>query len=117
MPEKLSATDESGELDVFQLQAHLLELFPEMDVGGAPDEMKAHMEEYGKVWDAPRGHCDKARAELGLQTRAIEDTLFQAGKTLIELGPAKPALKSQHGYWAPRPKAGNPCRMRQSTVR
>ncbi len=90
----LSATDESGILDVFQLQAHLLKQFPDIGVGGAPDEMKAHLEQYGKPWDAPRGHCDKARTELGLQTHPIEDTLFQTGKTLIEFGLAKPALRS-----------------------
>ena len=91
---QLSATDESGELDVFQLQAHLLKLFPDINVGGAPDEIKPMIEKHGKVYDAPRAHCDKAREELGLQTHAIEDTLLETGKTMIALGLVKPALKS-----------------------
>ncbi len=90
---QLSATDEAGELDVFQLQAHLQRLFPHIDVGGAPDEIQPIIEKHGKVWDAPRAHCDKARRELGLETHAIEDTLRETGQTLIDLGLVEPALK------------------------
>ena len=90
---QLSATDESGELDVFQLQAHLQRLFPHVDVGGAPDEIKPIIEKHGKVWDGPRAHCDRARQELGLKTHAIEDTLRETGQTLIDLGLVEPALK------------------------
>ncbi len=90
---QLSATDESGELDVFQLQEHLQRLFPHIDVGGAPKEIEPIIEKYGKVYDAPRPHCDRAREELGLETRAIEDTLRETGQTLIDLGLVDPALK------------------------
>jgi nucleoside-diphosphate-sugar epimerase len=91
---QLSATDKSGEIDVNQLQAHLQKLFPEIAVGGGPPKMAAMIEKYGKVYDAPRAHCDKAREELGLKTRAIEDTLYETGRTMIDLGLVKPAFKA-----------------------
>ncbi len=89
----LSATDESGEIDVLQLQAHLQKLFPEIDVGGAPDELQPMLEKHGRVFDAPRAHCDKARRDLGLETHAIEDTLRETGRTMIELGLVEPKLR------------------------
>ncbi|MDP7638113.1 MAG: NAD-dependent epimerase/dehydratase family protein [Candidatus Hydrogenedentes bacterium] len=91
----LGATDDSGIIDVFQLQAKLLELFPGVDVAGPPDEINAILEKNnGKVNDSPRGFCDKARKELGLQTHAIDDTLYETGKTMIDLDLVEPALKS-----------------------
>ncbi|MFW9988728.1 MAG: NAD-dependent epimerase/dehydratase family protein [Candidatus Odinarchaeota archaeon] len=89
----LSAMDESGELDVFQLQAHLQKLFPNIDVGGAPDAIKPIIEKYGSVYQSPLAHCDKARKELDLETHSIEDTLYETGRTMIDLGLVKPALK------------------------
>ncbi|MFP8874280.1 MAG: hypothetical protein VCB42_07080 [Myxococcota bacterium] len=62
-------------------------------MGGAPPDMEAFLEKYGQVYDAPRAHCDKVRTELGLETHAIEDTLRETGRTLIELGLIEPALK------------------------
>ena len=90
---QLSATDESGEIDCMQLQAHLLELFPHIDVGGAPDELAPMLEKYGKVYDAPRAHCDKARANLGLETHSIKDTLRETGRTMMDLGLVTAKLK------------------------
>ena len=90
---QLSATDESGELDCMQLQAHLLQLFPHIDVGGAPDELAPMLEKYGKVYDAPRAHCDKARADLGLQTQAFEGTLRETGQTMMDLDLVTAKLK------------------------
>jgi len=90
---QLSASDASGELDVLQLQDHLQRLFPQIDVGGAPPEMDAYIEKHGRVYDAPRAHCDRAREELGLRTHAIEDTLRETGQTLIDLGLIEPALR------------------------
>lgn len=90
---QLSATDESGEIDCMQLQEHLLKLFPLIDVGGAPDELGPILEKYGKVYDAPRAHCDKARTDLGLQTHAIEDTLRETGQTMLDLGLIEAKLK------------------------
>jgi hypothetical protein len=51
------------------------------------------LEKYGKVFDAPRAHCDKARRELLLRTHAIEDTLGETGRTMIDLGLIEPKLK------------------------
>ena len=90
---QLSATDASGEIDCMQLQAHLLQLFPHIDVGGAPDELAPMLEKYGKVYDAPRAHCDKARADLGLQTHAIEGTLRETGQTMMDLDLVTAKLK------------------------
>lgn len=90
---QLSATDKSGEIDALQLQTHLQKLFPHIDVGGPPDEIHKIIEKYGAVFQAPIAHCDKARKELGLKTHTIEDTLYETGKTMIDLGLVKPALK------------------------
>jgi nucleoside-diphosphate-sugar epimerase len=90
---QLCATDESGEIDVMQLQAHLQQIFPHVDVGGAPEALGPMLEKHGKVFDSPRAHCDKARAELDLETHAIEDTLRATGQTMIDLGLIEPKLK------------------------
>lgn len=90
---QLSATDESGEIDCKQLQAHLQKLFPDIDVGGAPDGFDEIIEKYGRVYDAPRAHCDKARRDLGLETHSVEDTLRATGQTLIDLGFIEPKRK------------------------
>jgi nucleoside-diphosphate-sugar epimerase len=92
---QLCATDASGELTVFQLQEHLQRLFPDIEVGGAPPEMDAYLEKHGKIYESPRAHCDRARADLGLETTPIEDTLRTTGETLISLGLIEPALRSQ----------------------
>ena len=90
---QLTATDASGELDVWQLQAHLQRLFPDVTVGGEPEKMKAFLERRGRIHDGPRAHCDLAREELGLETHAIEDTLRETGQTMIDLGLVTPAFK------------------------
>lgn len=90
---QLSATDESGELNIIQLQEHLQAIFPHIDVAGAPPEMEAFLEKHGRVYDAPRAHCDRAREELGLETHAIVDTLRETGQSLIDLGLVEPALR------------------------
>jgi len=83
---QMSATDESGEISVKQLHEHLQALFPEVEVGGPPPEYDVMIEKYGKPYDAPRAHLDKAREELGLETHAVEDTLRTTGETMIALG-------------------------------
>ena len=90
---QLAATDESGEIDCMQLQAHLRKLFPDIEVGGAPDELRPMLEKHGRVFDAPRAHCDKARRDLGLQTHAIDDTLRETARTMIDLGLVEPKLR------------------------
>ncbi|MDG2070235.1 MAG: hypothetical protein P8J55_00535 [Pseudomonadales bacterium] len=61
-------------------------LFPDIEVGGPPPEYDAMVEKYGKPFDAPRAHLDKARQELGLRTHAVENTLRSTGETMIALG-------------------------------
>lgn len=90
---QLSATDASGELNVVQLQAHMQQLFPEIAVGGAPEGYAAIIEKHGQPFQSPIAHCDKARQELGLRTHAVLDTLRETGRTMIDLGLVKPALK------------------------
>lgn len=92
---QLSATDESGELDCVQLQQKLLELFPAIDVGGAPDGYAEMIEKHGRVYDAPRARCDKARHVLGLRTHAVADTLRDTGRSLIDLGLIEPRPRSE----------------------
>jgi nucleoside-diphosphate-sugar epimerase len=82
----LAATDQSGEIDVLQLQAHLQRLFPGFDIGGAPDELATMLERHGRVFQAPIARCDKARARLGLVTTPVEDTLRTTAETFIALG-------------------------------
>lgn len=89
----LCATDDSAIMDVRELQARLQALFPDIDVGGAPDEMKAALGPDGRIFDAPRAYCHKARRELGLETHPVEDTLRETGRTLIELGLIEPKLR------------------------
>jgi len=90
---QLTATDDSGELDVSQLHAHLQKLFPQIDVGGPPDKINRIIEKYGKVYQSPLAHCDRVREELGLETYVIKDTLHETGQTMIDLGLVEPALK------------------------
>ncbi|NVM44842.1 MAG: NAD-dependent epimerase/dehydratase family protein [Candidatus Lokiarchaeota archaeon] len=90
---QLCATDESGEINVLQLQALLLKLFPKVNVGGPPDEIHAIINKYGNVYQTPLAHCDKARKELGLETHSVEDTLRETGQTMIDLGLVKPNWK------------------------
>lgn len=89
----LCATDDSGEITAMQLHEHLAALFPHIDVGSVTPEYEAMVEKYGAPFDAPRAHCDKARAELGLATHSVEDTLRTTGETMIELGLVEPKLK------------------------
>lgn len=91
---QLSATDASGELTARELQQHLQRLFPDIEVGGPPPEYDAMIEKHGQPYDAPRARCDRARAELGLQTHAIEDTLRTTGETMIALGLVTPKQKT-----------------------
>ena len=89
----LCATDDSGEINAMELHDHLQALFPHIDVGGVLPAYDEMVEKYGKPYDGPRAHCDKAREELGLETHAVDDTLRTTGTTMIELGLVKPRLK------------------------
>ncbi len=90
---QLTAADRSAELNALELQAHLSRLFPHIAVGGPPDGYAEMVAKYGGPYDAPRAYCDRARQELGLKTRPVDDTLFETGRTIIELGLVRPALK------------------------
>ena len=87
---QLTATNESGCLNVDELQNHLQSLFPHLTVGGRPPEMAEFMERRGKIHDGPRAYCNKAVADLGLSTYAIEETLKETGETMINLELCKP---------------------------
>ena len=87
---QLTATDQSGELNVDELHGHLQNLFPELTVGGRPEQMAEFLERRGKIHDGPRAYCTKAINDLGLQTRPIEDTLKTTGETMIALGLCSP---------------------------
>jgi nucleoside-diphosphate-sugar epimerase len=90
---QLAATDRSGELNALELQAHLARLFPHIAVGGVPEGYAQLVEKNGGPYDSPRGYSDRARDDLGLKTHSVDDTLLETGRTLIELGLIKPALK------------------------
>lgn len=90
---QLSATNDSGIIDALQLQAHLQNMFPHINVGGPPDEINKIIEKYGQVFQAPIAYCNKAREVLGLKTHLIEETIKETGQTMIDLGIITPALK------------------------
>ena len=80
----LSASDRSGELFTWELQARLEELFPDIqDIGGE------HMEDgkpKEKTYDSPRSYCTLAQQELGLTPYSIDETLKATVDSYIELG-------------------------------
>jgi len=90
---QLVATDESGELTAPQLQARLARLFPQYEVGGPPEGYAAIVAQYGGPYPW-RARCDKARRDLGLRTHAIDDTLLETGRTIIELGALQPPVRT-----------------------
>lgn len=73
------AADDSGLLNIFQLQAKLRRLFPDIEVGGSPVPVDS-------IPDQPRSHCALAQRELGLRTHHIDDTLRATGDTMLKLG-------------------------------
>ncbi len=90
---QLTASDRAGELNAEELQTHLARLFPHINVGGPPKAYAEMVAKFGGPFDGPRAYCDRARTELGLETHPVDDTLFETGRTLIEFGLVKPALK------------------------
>lgn len=80
----LSATDRSGELFTWQMQARLREIFPAVaEIGG--EEMKGDVPAQ-ETYDSPRSYCLLAAEELGLQTYGIDDTLRATIDSYYELG-------------------------------
>ena len=80
----LSATDPSGELFTWQLQAKMQDLFPDItEVGG--EEMDGS-EPAEHTYDSPRSYCTLAIDELGLETYSIDETIQATGDSYIRLG-------------------------------
>jgi len=80
----LSASDRSGELFTWELQARLRTLFPSIpDIGGEPMEGGQPAK---KTYDSPRAYCLLAKQELGLTTYSVDETLRATGESLNRLG-------------------------------
>ena len=80
----LSATDRSGELFTWELQAKLKDLFPEIKtIGGERMEDNKPIK---PTYDSPRSYCQKAIQELGLLTYSIDETLRETGESYKKLG-------------------------------
>lgn len=80
----LSASDRSGELFTFELQARLGELFPGIeDIGGEPMNGDQPAE---PTKDRPRSYCLLAKQELGLEPYGIDDTIRATGDSYRKLG-------------------------------
>ncbi|MDC0237497.1 NAD-dependent epimerase/dehydratase family protein [Gammaproteobacteria bacterium] len=80
----LSATDPSGELFTWQLQAKMQDLFPNItEVGG--EEMDGN-QPAEHTYDSPRSYCTLAIDELGLETYSIDETIQATGDSYIKLG-------------------------------
>ena len=80
----LSASDTSGEMFTWELQAKLRELFPHIEnIGGERMEKDKPAK---TTYDSPRSYCKKAIKELGLSPIKIEDTLKETGESYERLG-------------------------------
>ncbi len=80
----LSASDRSGELFTWELQAKLRELFPAIqEVGG--EEMEGSRPKEA-TYDRPRSYCLLAKQELGLTTYSIDETIRAMGDSYLRLG-------------------------------
>ena len=80
----LSATDRTGELYTWQMQARLKELYPHVaEIGGEEMDGNAPAEH---TYESPRSYCLLAKAELGLETYTIDDTLRATVDSYYALG-------------------------------
>jgi nucleoside-diphosphate-sugar epimerase len=80
----LSATDPSGELFTWELQAKLQAMYPEVvEIGG--EEMNGGQPAEA-TYDAPRSYCKLAIQELGLVTHGIDDTLTATVDSYRQIG-------------------------------
>jgi nucleoside-diphosphate-sugar epimerase len=79
----LSASDRSGEMFTWELQAKLKELFS--DIGEIGGEQMLDGKPTNKTYDSPRSYCSLAKSELGLSTYSIEETLLATGNSQIRL--------------------------------
>ena len=80
----LSASDPSGELFTWELQAKLQSLFPEIqEIGGEHMEDGKPAEE---TYDSPRAYCLLAKQELGLTPYPIDETIKATVDSYFRLG-------------------------------
>ena len=80
----LSATDRSGELFTWELQALMKRLFPQIANIGGEEMSDGHPSQ--STYDSPRSYCTLARQELGLTTYSIEDTVRDTIDSYLKLG-------------------------------
>lgn len=81
----LSASDRSGEMFTWELQAKLREFFPTLkDIGG--EMMNDDGTPVESTYDSPRSYCLLAKQELGLTTFSIDETIRANGDSLLRLG-------------------------------
>jgi len=90
----LAASDRSGELFTWQLQATLHRLYPAFEVGG--EEMEDGRPAKS-TFDRPRAYCLLAKQELGLKSHSVEETLHATVDSCIRLGLLQPAVAKQGG--------------------
>ena len=80
----LSASDRSGELLTWEMQAKLKKFYPTIEeIGG--EVMKDDGTPSDSTYDSPRAYCLLARQELGLTTYSIDETLRANGDSLLRL--------------------------------
>ena len=80
----LSATDRTGELYTWQMQARLKELYPHVpEIGGEEMQGDTPAEH---TYESPRSYCLLAKEELGLETYSIDDTLRATVDSYYALG-------------------------------
>jgi nucleoside-diphosphate-sugar epimerase len=80
----LAASDPSGELFTWELQARVQHLYPEIETIGG--EMMVDGVPAEKTYDSPRAYCTLAEKELGLTTYSIDETIKANGDSLMALG-------------------------------
>lgn len=85
----LSASDRSGELFTWQLQAMLSQMYPGVQVGG---EELNNGKPVKKTFDGARSYCLLAKQELGLKSYSVEETVRSTVDSFIQVGLLGPAF-------------------------
>ena len=80
----LAASDRSGELFTWELQALLSSMFPQVARVGGRDGQRKSLS--NPTYDAPRAYCLLARHELGLETTDIKTTVRDTVDSYYRLG-------------------------------
>ena len=91
----LAASDRSGELFTWELQALLSSMFPQVArIGGEEMENEKPVK---PTYDAPRAYCLLARQELGIETTDIKTTVRDTVDSYYRLGLIDPPGTSDAG--------------------